>query len=155
MANMCSNQLFFSGNEDALIEVKGLFMEMMNKEIETNEGQKPIFLDKDSRYFFDIVAEEDNEQISFESRWSPNVDEVLQIAKKHNIDFELSYQEISNGVYGKAIFQKGELTTYDLEDTSEVDYNEDSDTYTFREMVSDSQDELLEILFERTFGIAY
>ena len=86
MANWCANQLYFTGNEAAVKEVKELFIQMMNKEAETKEGQKPEFIKEvEEDYFFNTQAFTEDDQISFETKWSPNIQDVLKTSKNGKV----------------------------------------------------------------------
>ena len=159
MPNWCSNQLYFSGAEEKVMEARTLFNEMMLNSEKTNEGQKPDFIgEMKEGYFFDIYAYlEDDEQISYETRWTPNTADVVVIADHFGLGFELTYQELGNCVFGKAIYKDGELTELDLleNDTNKITYREVSDKYFYKNDEYESDIEPLEMLFEEKFGQPY
>jgi|GEM_PF-5502124 len=57
MPNWCKNYITFSGDKENLEKVHQTFIQMQNDEDETNEGQKPDFLEeiKDG-YFFGFTS---------------------------------------------------------------------------------------------------
>lgn len=159
MPNWCNNQLFFSGSEAAVKEAKALFFEMMENCIKTNEGQIPSFMDNPEQgYFFDISCYPEEEQISFNTKHSPNINDLVRVAQNwEGLDFELTYQESSNMVFGMAIYKDGVLKTYDLEqgDFARIEFIEKSDIYVLDGEESESEEEFLEDIFEQKFNISY
>lgn len=159
MPNWCYNQLYFTGNKVAVKEAKELFIQMMDECNKTNEGQKPIFIeDVEEGYFFDIQAYAKDNQISYETRWTPNIKDVVKIAEKwKGLDFTLNYQERGCLIFGKAIYKDGNLSIYDLSGSTQqsVDYDQDEDMYSFKDKCSASEGEILEDIFEEEFNITY
>ena len=159
MANWCANQLYFTGNEVAVKEAKELFIQMMNKETETNEGQKPDFIKEvEEGYFFDTLAFTDDDQISFSTRWSPNIKDVVKIAENwQGLDFELNYQEPGSQIYGKAIYKDGTLFVYNLSDSlyEEIIYDDENNIYNLRGVENECEEEFLEQLFKEEFNLDY
>ena len=132
---------------------------MMDKETETNEGQKPEFIKEvEDGYFFDIYAFANDDQISFSTRWSPNIKDVVKIAKNwQGLDFELLYQEPGNLIFGKSIFKDGLLTIQDLteQEVNEIEFDHEGDFYLFRGEKYESEHEPLEELFKEKFNLSY
>ena len=152
MANWCSNTVAFEGNETALEQIKLEFRKMMTKENKENCGQLPEFISENNRgYFFDIVWEEIDSIFNYQTKWSPNTETLMQIAKRFKVDFIHDFEEMGNLIYGRTIFSDNELTDIYLEDEDfeKYQYDEETEIYHFEEKTYDNDYEILEILLER------
>lgn len=153
MANWCSNTVVFEGKPEAIEQVQQLFQTMQEKETKTEQGQLPDFItDENGGYFFNTYwNEEDTGIFQYETKWSPNIGIVRQIAKYYEVDFTQDYEEMSNLVYGRAIFSDKLLTDIYLEDEDfeKYQFDEETDAYHFEGEEYDSDCEILETLLER------
>lgn len=114
MANWCNNIVAFEGEETALEQVKAIFLQMAIREGEENCGQLPEFLKAENGgYFFNIVWEEGNCIISYDTRWSPNTDTLIKIAERYSLDFVHDYEEMGNLLFGRAVYEDGNLREID------------------------------------------
>lgn len=139
MANWCSNTLAFEGNETALEQIKSKFRRMINLERSEQCGKLPDFVNpKDGGYFFDIIWDEGDCIFNYQTKWSPNTDILIQIAKRHNVDFIHDYEEMGN------------LTEIGLDNDEfeQYHYDEETETYHFQGKIFDNDCEILEILLE-------
>jgi hypothetical protein len=160
MANWCNNQIYFTGEESKVKEVKALFIEMQKTGIKTNQGQIPFFIKEVVQdWFFDIYANQDDDQISYSTKWSANTEDCILIAKHYGLNFELNYQEAGNNIYGKSVYTAGndEAANYDLSnDYFEMyEFDEDNDIYKYEGEEYECEDDILEILFEKEFNFSY
>ncbi len=153
MANWCNNMVVFEGKPKAIEQIQQLFKMMAEKEQKENCGQLPDFVSDDNGgYFFAIYQNEGDAGIyQYETKWSPNVEVVRQIAERYKVNFTHEYEELGCLVYGKAIYTDGRLTEIDLDsaDFDAYDYDEDTDRYHFEGATYESDWEILEILLER------
>jgi hypothetical protein len=159
MAYWVQNWVEFSGNENNLQEVKKMFKEMEQKEQETKEGQKPSFVSEPKEcYFFDIHTDE-TETVSYTTRWSPNILDLVAIANHFKLNFVCNYEESGNQIFGKAVFTFGEVKPkfYDLDDTDFelYEYHQGTDIYTYNGEEYECESNILETIFEKKFNIAY
>lgn len=160
MANWAQNQIYFTGEESKVKEVTALFIAMQKECERTNEGQKPFFIPEIVQdWFFNIQAYEGDDQISFETKWSSNVEDCVLVAKHYGLSFTLNYQECGCNLYGKAIYTAGndEAKIYDLSNEyfDLYEFNEEADCYVFEGENYECEDDILETLFEREFNISY
>ena len=152
MANWCSNTVAFEGNETALEQIKLEFRKMMTKEEKENCGQLPEFISENNRgYFFVIVWEEIDSIFNYQTKWSPNSETLMQIAKRFKVDLIHDFEEMGNLIYGRTIFSDNELTAIYLEDEDfeKYQYDEETEIYHFEEKTYYNDYEILEILLER------
>lgn len=157
MANWCSNTVVFEGKPEAIKQIQQLFQTMKEKEEKTEEGQLPNFSDDtNGGYFFNIYWNEGDEGIfQYETKWSPNTEILRSIADLYQVDFVQDYEEMGNGVYGKASYQNGILDDVCLSD-EELDtyhFDEETDTYHFEGETYESDCEILETLLERKLSL--
>jgi hypothetical protein len=148
MANWCYNVVTFD-NSNVLEQLKILFESLAEKCEKEEKGQLPDFIQNGERFMFNINW--DNDTVSYETRWSPNIEEMKQIADFYKTGFNYYYEELGNLVYGVARFENGVLTDTYLEssDFSLFDQIEDEDKWIFEGETYESEYDILEILLER------
>src|SRR5690348_7475194 len=96
MANWCYNNLTILSDEQG--KMMAWFKQV--SEASQREGQLPSFLKgTDYRFIFNIVDDPDN--ITFESKWAPPVEEMCAMGKKFKCSFQMFYEESGMGVYGE------------------------------------------------------
>ncbi|CDS91608.1 conserved hypothetical protein [Sphingobacterium sp. PM2-P1-29] len=153
MANWCSNTIVFEGNPEAITQIQQLFQTMREKEEQTERGQLPDFItDENGGYFFSTYWNEgDIGMFQYETKWSPNIEVVQEIAEYYHVNFVQDYEEMSNLIYGRAIFYDKLLTDIYLEDEdfARYQFDEETDTYHFENEEHESNYEILETLLKR------
>ena len=148
MANWCYNIVTFD-NSSVPEQLKHLFETLREKCEKEQQGQLPDFIQNGERYMFSINW--DNDTVSYETKWSPNFEEMKQIADYYKTEFNYYYEELGNLVYGVARYENGILTDTFL-DNSDFDlFNqiEDEDKWMFEGQTYESEFDILEILLER------
>lgn len=157
MANWCNNKVMFTGVQDSLIKVETLFQTMIENESKGNIGQIPQFIESKDGYFFEIY-QDDTEECTFEyeTRWSPNIENLWTIANHYNVGFVLDYEESGCMVLGKTIFENEILTDYFLNqcDFQDCTYNAETDSYEFEGVIYEYKDDVMKILLERKINKA-
>jgi len=152
MANWCQHQLFFTGEKSALENVFNAFKKMQEYQIKNYEGRVPDFMvAPESEWFFTVVCNElPTEQISYETKWSDNVVDLVTIADHYGVSFEVEYQESGCNIYGKASYnhKTKELKQTDLDDSDfeQFGMNEEGDIYFFRDKEYECETDILDIL---------
>lgn len=159
MTNWAQNWVTFYGEETQLKQVNDMFKAMENKEKLSEEGQIPPFMEKPEQdYFFEICSDE-IDTISYTTKWSPNVDDLVVIANHFNLNFVSTYEETGSNIFGKAIFTAGnsEAKKYDLkkDDFDLYEFDEKADTYIFEGEKYECESDILQIIFERKFNQNY
>ena len=157
MANWCSNTVVFEGKPEAITQIQELFQTLKEKEEQAEEGQLPYFSDStNGGYFFNIYWNEGDEgNFQYETKWSPNSEILRSIADRYQVDFVQDYEEMGNGIYGRATYQNGILDDVCLsdEDLEAYEFDEDTDSYHFEGETYESDCEILETLLERKLSL--
>lgn len=157
MANWCSNTVIFEGEPEAIEQIQQLFKSMAEKQQQENCGQLPEFSDEtNGGWFFDIYQDDDVTGIfQYETKWSPNIGVVQKIADHCGVEFTQEYEEMGNGIYGKATYSDGILDDVCLtdEDLEQYHYDEEADRYHFEDEEYESDSEILETLLSRKLTV--
>ena len=157
MANWCSNTVAFEGVSETIEQIKWLFQAMATKEQQEQKGQLPDWVNQhNGGYFFDLYSDKDNTEVfQYQTKWSPNIEIVQEIAKHYKVDFVQDYEEMGNLIYGQTIYRNGILQDIYLkdEDFEQYEYNEETDKYHFEGKIYESDCDILETLLERKIKI--
>ncbi len=161
MANWCRHWVEFSGEKDAVEKVLDVFYAMQEKQKTENVGHKPDFIKEVSQdWFFDIEVdydENDGHVVVYNTKWSPNLEDLEAIAVHCGVNFSVDYEELGENIFGKAILTDAGIVRYDLEDEDFdlYSYSEEDDIYTYNGEFIDCEADILEKLFEERFGFSY
>lgn len=113
MANWCFNNVTFTGPQENLQTLLKILEDMSKRCNETGQGVIPILQESsEDSYFFNISVEDENVnedrdvdeifiQIRYDTKWSPNPENLKWIAMKFEIDFVQEYEEGGNKLYGQ------------------------------------------------------
>jgi len=132
MANYCSNAVLFIGDKKAVQTVRDLFAEIQRKQAGSNRYHLPDFVSGGRGYMEDIETGQD--WLLYETRWVPNLEVLVQIAARYELEFIAKYDEPMNGLYGEAVFTAGDLHLANLDAHERADRNEDLGLQKIREM---------------------
>jgi len=126
MANWCTNTVTFSGPDEN--KVRQVFKRLEKKCNNTNLGQTLKWF-KDDRYLFDINTDD---TISFETKWGPAEQTILEIFNRYDVNGEYYYEEPGMSIYGAIFKIDNEVYSVNLddEDLDPLDYNDELDCYT-------------------------
>lgn len=149
MANWCYNIVQFHAEEPTMELLEELFKEMADKEDETTEGQLPDFIKAQDGYFF--YTDWEFGTLYYQTKHSPNLEIMKQVAGHFKTDFTFSYEETGNKLFGEYTYINGVLKNLCLnaEDFSQYKYNEETDEWFFEGEYFDNETEILDILLER------
>ena len=158
MPNWCSNYVFFEGSEENIRKVDEIFEKMIRSG--GSEGKKPDFQGEILEgYYFDI-AKQDSGMYSYETRWSPNVLDLELIGRHCDVSFIVEFEELGNYVFGKAKFDVNQtdglqIMELDHNDISDISYDEEDDSFVYKDQKSDSEFKFLEQIFKDKFNEYY
>jgi hypothetical protein len=86
---------------------------MSDIEPENSKGHSHI-LPSGQEVYFGELQEFDSSGFSYESKWGPNTEAVVEIADMCNVTFSLDFDEPGNGLFGRVKYKNKELTYYQL-----------------------------------------
>ena len=131
MANYCSNSVLFLGDPNTLNQIRKVFAQIESEQQRTNWYHLPDFVSGDKGHMLDISINDN--WIYYESRWQPNLELLVQIAEHYRVDFISRFDEMSNGIYGEALYQNNELKTIYRLAWAEEDLADDAELAAMRE----------------------
>lgn len=139
MANWCSNTITFIGDETKVKHlIKGF--EIMD---ERDLNKYPLLLENETmeKGFVGLYVD-GSEQVAFETKWSPDPVYIIKIANLFGVDFELEYEELSEGLYGvfKYDYENKTLTDRCLQDIPE--YSEDDSYFDELSKLLDAEEDV-------------
>ena len=150
MPNWCYNSVIFSGDKENLNALAEAIKDAVQKEMSEKKAQKIHNLDEVVEgYFFDIYHEVHSDKIKmlYESKWSPNIDDVAEICKEYKVSAMHDYSEPGCQVYGTVVYEKsGEYTEEQIhqEFLDLIEYDDESGMYVYEGAYWDSEDDLIE-----------
>jgi hypothetical protein len=149
MANICNNTLEFSGKEKNIAKAYALMHDLQKHNEEKQEGAMPSFSNHKKGCFFDLYVE-DNCSIGYWTKWAPNELVVKDIADKCKVNFELQYEELGNGLFGKFFYDYKTKTLEDFclidEEMNVVTCDDDGIYYYKGEFIESPEDIYNELL---------
>ena len=131
MANYCSNSVLFLGDAATVKAIHELFVHIESEQQRTRQYYLPEFVTADRGHMIDISLYQD--KLSYETRWSPNLDLLVQIADHYGVDFIASFHEMVNGLYGEALYQGRELKSLYRLAWAEEDLSDDAELSAMRD----------------------
>lgn len=150
MPNWCFNYVTFSGDKENLNALNEALTNAEKAEQEQRQAQKIHSLDeaKDG-YFFDIYFEryDDHITLQYETRWSPNIEDLALICKEYKVSAEHEYSEPGMQIYGTATYDaSGEYIDEQVktEFLDLIEYDDESGMYLYQGEYWDSEDDLIE-----------
>jgi len=155
MANWCNNSVVFSADEATLDKIRNLFMEIQQKQEAGNSFQLPSFAKSNKGVMRDIII--GKHQFSFETRWEPNLELMIETAQFYGASFVSRFAELGNGICGEASFSDKtlRLVTLDPEDFMAIRYEPTLRGYPWGDEVFEYEGDLLDhILDEKIKKIA-
>lgn len=150
MPNWCFNAVTFSGDKENLNALNIALTNAEKLERETREAQKiHSFGEVVEGYFFDIYHEQYDDYITlqYETRWSPNIEDLALLCKEYKVSAEHEYSESGMQIYGTTIYdESGEYTDEQVhqEFLDLIEYDDESGMYLYEGEYWDSEDDLIE-----------
>lgn len=157
MANHCINNIVYKGSNYK--SVYALFKEMSQKENDTGHGQLPDFVEDGRdylKYMFSVDPTENVDEVVVNcwSKWSPPINELIEISKRYPGDWQMYYEETAMYIYGRlTINAEGDAIVEDIpEDIFEkIDYNDEKDVYVYDGKEYESMYDILSAEFEKLY----
>ena len=127
MPNWCSNHVTFSGEN--VDKADKLFKTLMQEQSVSGLGIRPPWKGCDKhglRYMFEIQHSGDS-TYQFESKWSPTLATMFLIGRRFKVAFEISWEEMGNGLYGSATYDPSMPDVMMVRDASSTNFRWDDD----------------------------
>lgn len=149
MPNWCSNSVVFSAIDDTLEKIRNMFAEIEQKQQQDEKYHLPDFVTEDKGYMQDILI--DKNRISFETRWVPNIETLMEIADFYEAGFICKYDEMANGIFGEARYDRNTLVMVklDMDDFKAIHYDKIQKGYPCGGQVFEYEGDLLDYLLEQ------
>jgi hypothetical protein len=150
MPNWCYNHVTFSGDKENLNALNKALTNAEKAEQEEKQAQKIHSLDEVKEgYFFDIYHEQHDDHITlqYETRWSPNQEDLALLCKEYKVSAEHEYSESGMQIYGTATYDaSGEYTDEQVsqEFLDLIEYDDESGMYLYEGEYWESEDDLIE-----------
>lgn len=154
MANWCNNYLVLNGTEAAIQNTIKVFSEIEEEQNRTGKYYLPEFVTAESSQMTDIVVSENT--INYQTRWVPNLEALVQIARHTGVDFVSQYDELQMGIIGEASYQNGEFSNVRLDGNDLQQYRYDIGTAMYLYNGRNYEDEwsvLMELLETKKAGL--
>lgn len=153
MANWCSNSVVFSADEPTLEKIRNMFADIQQKQEAGGFYQLPSFAKSDKGVMTDIVIAQN--RFSFETRWEPNLELMIETAQFYGASFVSRFSEMANGIYGEASFADKtlRLVTLDPEDFMAVRYDPSLKGYPWDDDIFEYQGDLLDHILDRKIAM--
>jgi hypothetical protein len=117
MPNWCSNNVTVQGKIENikafLINVYAAYKSRSEDDVFLLLPENEMYLFQFSSYDFDILELDSTAiqlfvdtsiSIAYNTRWSPNTEDMALVGKTYQLDVEHSYEEMGMGIYGEASY---------------------------------------------------
>ena len=155
MANWCSNSVVFTAEPEKLQAIYDLFAGIQQKQEADGRYHLPDFATTEDGCMSDIFF--DGGRICYESRWTPNIELLMEIADFYQATFRCKYQQMSAGIYGETRYDERSLVMLNLdeEDFKAVRYDKIKKGYPINGEVFEFEGDLLDYILEQKMGQKY
>ena len=141
MANWCYNVICLSGKYKN-------FAKQLKKHDYKIQGFEIVRPGENTRCIFEL-DEQGEDTFSFTSKWIPPIEELVERAKKGGFSFQLDFEELGCGIYGRAYYKDGVLDEYYLDDSIFRRTDWDDDVFRVDGEEVESESEFLEEELEK------
>jgi len=131
MANHYSNTVLFIGDPEKVAELRHLFWGIDRQQKLTDMYYLPDFVDDTTGYVEEVSF--NGHWINYQSRWTPNLYLLQQLAEHYQVEFISGFDEMTNSIYGEAIYRNGRLQTVYRDAHDESSVVNDPDWLAFRQ----------------------
>lgn len=145
MPNWCNNVATFSGEKENLDNLFNAIRAAIRKEEETREGQKIHSSEIKEGYFFDMYF--DGDTLYYETRWSPNVEDVAELCKEFSVSADVEFSEPGCQIHGVGYcYEDGTYMTEYVNQRflEKIEYDMDKNVYLYNENEYESEDLIIE-----------
>ena len=137
MPNWCANYTTFKGSRENIASLNDVINKAIERETAERQAQAIHSSEVKEGYFFDIFnngIEYGELTISYDTRWSPNIDDLAVLCKEFGVDAETEFNEPGCQVHGVAwVYSDGTYTEEYVEQEflDLIEYDIATDLYTY------------------------
>lgn len=137
MPNWCSNYTTFKGSKENIEALNNAINKAIERENCEKQAQKIHSSEVKEGHFFDIFnngIEYGELTISYDTRWSPNIDDLAVLCKEYGVDAETEFNEPGCQVRGTAkVYSNGAYLTEFVEEEflDLIEYDITTGLYTY------------------------
>lgn len=137
MANWCYNFVTCTGSADDIAKLKQTLLEGIDYQ-RTHKEATALSVEIQDGYFFDIELRDSDQPTElvfvYETKWAPNLLDLAEICKAHNVSAVCEYNECGMQIYGTAVID-AEGNIHDEQIPSEfldlIEYNDETGLYEY------------------------
>ena len=137
MPNWCANYTTFKGSKENIEALNNAINKAIERESAERQAQAIHSSEVKEGYFFDLYnngIEHEDLTIMYDTRWSPNIDDLALLCKEFGVDAETEFNEPGCDIYGTAnVYSDGTYLTEFVEQEflDSIEFNEDTCLYTY------------------------
>jgi len=137
MPNWCSNYTTFKGSKENIEALNNAINKAIERETADKQGQAIHSSEVKDGYFFDLYnngIEHEELTIFYETRWSPNLDDLAVLCKEYGVDAETEFNESGCQVHGTAkVYSDGTYTDEYVEQEflDSIEWDEETNLYIY------------------------
>ena len=137
MPNWCSNYTTFRGSKENIEDLNNAVNKAIERETAEKSAQAIHSQEVQDGYFFDLYSygiEHEELRVLYETRWSPNLDDLALLCKEFGVDAETEFNEPGCEVHGTAnVYSDGTYTEECVEQEflDLIEYDICTDLYTY------------------------
>lgn len=154
MPNWCSNYTTFKGSKENIEALNNAINKAIERETAEKQAQKIHSSEIKDGYFFDLYShgiEHEELSISYETRWSPNLDDLALLCKEFGVDADTEFDEGGCDVHGTAnVYSDGTYVDEYVEQAflDKIEWNEMSDLYTYNGKEYEIKQEIIDFEYK-------
>jgi hypothetical protein len=156
MANWCYNYVVCTGRAEDIQTFKQVLKDGQEYMLTHRQATSLTLEDVIDAYFFDILIEEQESAESlvfnYETKWSPNLNDLAQLCKKFNLSMACEYSEGAMQIYGRAnINPEGMINDTQIPEEffKLIDHDLDKDLYIFNGKSYESEEQVIEYEYDK------
>jgi hypothetical protein len=155
MPNWCSNYTTFKGSKENIEALNNAINKAIERENSEKKAQKIHSSELQDGYFFDIFnngIEQGELSISYDTRWSPNLDDLSILCKEFEVDAETEFDEGGCDVHGTAnVYSDGTYVDEYVEQAflDLIEYDMDTDLYSFNGKEYEIKQEIIDFEYKK------
>lgn len=149
MANWCNHFVTCTGSAANITKFKKVLQDGI-EHMQTFHEATSLGVDIQEAYFFEVSISEQEKPteliFSYETKWSPNLKDLANVAKNAKLDMVCEYEECSFNLYGKAVIKRDGFIMDDEvpDDFLElIEFDEDTDLYVYNGIEYTNQGDII------------